>query len=169
MGGVTSAVPHLSEFEVSIRLRQTAGREHRRWLIIWNALVDPRPASEIALHTDVSVATVHNVVSRSNKFGPQAIEGREHGIRRRCYLTKEEEAEFLKPFLEVAPTGEICVAGLITEAAKHSWTIQSITPWCTACFTEMDGGKSYLARLIPKPKSKRRRPLKTLPPTRSRD
>ena len=30
MGGVTSAAPHLSEFEVSIRLRQTAGREQRR-------------------------------------------------------------------------------------------------------------------------------------------
>ena len=64
MGGVTSALPHLSEFEVSIRLRQTAGREQRRWFVIWNALVDPRPASEIAIHTDVSVSTVHNVISR---------------------------------------------------------------------------------------------------------
>ena len=68
MGVVTSALPHLSEFEVSARLKQTAGREHRRWLIIWNALVDPRSASEIALHTDVSVSCVHNVVSRYNKL-----------------------------------------------------------------------------------------------------
>lgn len=118
MGGVTSALPHLSEFEVSIRLKQATGREHRRWLVIWNALVDPRPASEIALHTDVSVATVHSVVSRYNRFGPEAIEGHEHGIRRRCYLSKEEEAEFLKPFLEVAPTGEICVAGPLKEALE---------------------------------------------------
>ena len=118
MGGVMSALPHLSEFEVSVRLKQTTGREHRRWLIIWNALVDPRSASEIALHTDVSVSCVHNVVSRYNRFGPQAIEGREHGIRRRCYLKKDEEAEFLKPFLDVAPTGEICVAGPIKEALE---------------------------------------------------
>src|SRR4030066_310298 len=102
MGAVTSALPHLSEFEVSVRLKQTVGREHRRWLIIWNALVDPRPASEIALHTDVSVSTVHNVVSRYNRFGPQAIEGSEYGIRRRCYLKKDEEAEFLKSFLDGA-------------------------------------------------------------------
>jgi len=119
MGVVTSAARHLSEFEVSLRLRQTAGREHRRWLIIWNALVDPRPASEIAIHTDVSVSTVHNVVSRYNRFGPQAIEGREHGIRRRCYLTKDEEVLFLEPFLEIASTGEICVAGRIKQALEE--------------------------------------------------
>jgi len=119
MGGVTSAEPHLSEFEVSIRLKQTAGREHRRWLIIWNALVDPRPASEIAMHTDVSVSTVHNVVSRYNRFGPKAIEGREYGIRRRCYLTKDRETLFLKPFLEIAPKGEICVAGRIKQALEE--------------------------------------------------
>jgi transposase len=119
MGGVTSAAPHLSEFEVSIRLKQTVGREHRRWLVIWNALVDPRPASEIALHTDVSVSTVHNVISQYNRFGPKAIEGDEFGKRRRCYLTKDEEAELLKPFLEIAPTGEICVAGPIRQALEE--------------------------------------------------
>ena len=119
MGGMTSALPHLSEFEVSIRLKQTSGREHRRWLVIWNALVDPRPATEIALHTGVSVATVYSVVSRYNRFGPEAIKGHEYGIRRRCYLSKEEEADFLKPFLEVAPTGEICVAGPIKEALEQ--------------------------------------------------
>ncbi len=118
MGGVTSALPHLSEFEVSVRLKRTTGREHRRWLIIWNALVDPRPASDIALHAAVSVSCVHNVVSRYNKLGPQAIEGREYGIRRRCYLKKDEEAEFLKPFLDAAPTGKICVAGPIKEALE---------------------------------------------------
>jgi transposase len=119
MGGVTSAAPHLSEFEVSIRLRQTAGREQRRWLVIWNALVDPRPASEIAVHTDVSVSTVHNVISQYNRFGPKAIEGRERGIRRRCYLSRDQEAEFLEPFLEIASTGEICVAGRIKEALEE--------------------------------------------------
>jgi len=119
MGGVTAAVPHLSEFEVSVRLKQTTGREHRRWLIVWNALVDPRPAAEIALHADVSVSLVHSVVSRYNRFGPEAIASRDKGIRRRCHLSREEEAEFLKPFLEIAPTGEICVAGPIKQALEE--------------------------------------------------
>jgi len=82
-------------------------------------LVDPRPASEIAIHTDVSVSTVHNVISRYNRLGPKAIEGCENGIRRRCYLSKDQEAEFLKPFLEIAPTGEICVAGRIKQALEE--------------------------------------------------
>jgi len=119
MGGVTSAQAHLSEYEVSKRLRKTTGREHRRWLIIWSALADPRPAWEIAIHTDVSVSTVHNVISRYNRFGPKVIESSENGIRHRCYLTKEQEAELLKPFLEDASTGQICVAGRIRQALEE--------------------------------------------------
>lgn len=119
MGGVTSGLPHLSEFEVSIRLKQTTGREHRRWLVIWNALVDPRPALEIALHTGVSFAIGNSVVSRYNRFGLEAIRGHEQGIRRRCYLRKEAEAEFVTPFLEVAPTEQLCVAGPIKDALEQ--------------------------------------------------
>ena len=119
MGRVTSAKPHLSEFDVSVRLKQTVGREHRRWLVIWNALVAPRRAKEIALHVDVSVSTVHNVISQYNRFGPEAIEGDEFGKRRRAYLSKEEEAEFLRPFLEPASAGEICVAGQIKKALEE--------------------------------------------------
>lgn len=119
MGGVTSARPHLSEFDLSIRLKETRGREHRRWLVVWNALVDPRPAGEIAVHTGVSVSTVHNLISRYNRFGPKAIEGSEFGKRRRAYLSKDREAEFLKPFLELAPAGEVCVARRIRKALEE--------------------------------------------------
>jgi transposase len=59
------------------------------------------------------------VISRYNRFGPEAIEGHEKGIRRRCHLSKDEEAEFLKPFLEIAPAGEICVAGPIKQALEE--------------------------------------------------
>ena len=103
---------------MSIRLRQTAGREQRRWLVIWNALVDPRPASEIAIHTDVSVSHVHNVISRHNRFAPKAVESCDNSIRRRCYLSKDEEAEFLKPFFGLAAAGEICVAGQIKRSLE---------------------------------------------------
>ncbi len=79
-------------------------------------LLDPRPATEIAMHTDVSVSTVHNVVSPHNRFGPRAIDGRGYGIWRRCYLNRDQQALFLKPFPEIAPKGEICVAGRIKHA-----------------------------------------------------
>jgi transposase len=119
MGRVTSAKPHLSEFEVSLHLKETTGRENRRWLVVWNALVDPRPAREISIHTDVSVSTVHNLISQYNRFGPKAIKGDEFGKRRRAYLSKDQEAEFLEPFLEPASNGEISIAGPVKRALEE--------------------------------------------------
>ena len=66
MGRITSVRPHLSEYEISERLKLTTSRAHRRWLVILNAFVDPRTANQIALHTGVSVSTVHNVISSYN-------------------------------------------------------------------------------------------------------
>jgi transposase len=119
MGGVTSALPHLSEYEISKRLRQTTGRERRRWLIIWRALVDPRPASQIAIHKDVSASAVHNVISPHSRFGPKAIKSSGKSQRHRGHWSKEQEADLLRPFLEAAPTGGICVAGRIKQALEE--------------------------------------------------
>ncbi len=118
MGRVTSVRPHLSEYEISERLKLTTGRAHRRWLVIWNAFVDPRTASQIARHTGVSVSTVHNVVSIYNRNGPGALEASRESKRRRCYLSKTEEAEFLATFLDQAGAGQICVAGRIKQALE---------------------------------------------------
>jgi hypothetical protein len=45
-----------------------------RWLIIYNALVDPRPAEEIATHCGVSTTTVHNVIAAYSRRGVEAVE-----------------------------------------------------------------------------------------------
>jgi transposase len=120
MGRVTSAAPHLSAEEIARRLKESIGtREHRRWLIIWNALVDPRSASEIAKHTGGSENTVHDLVSRYKRFGVQAIEAPRSSKRRRCYLSKEEEVIFLSPFLEKAKSGEIATAAEIRGALEE--------------------------------------------------
>ena len=59
------------------------------------------------------------MISQYNRFGPKAIEGNEFGKRRRAYLSKDQEAEFLEPFLELASKGEICVAGRIKRALEE--------------------------------------------------
>jgi transposase len=119
LGRVTSAKGHLSEYEISDRLKGTVGRENRRWLVIWNALVDPRPAIEIARHTGVSVSTVHNLISLYNRYGPFAVERAKESKRRRCYFSREEEAKFLSSFLGEASFGEICVAGRLKLALEE--------------------------------------------------
>ena len=65
MGKVTKSIPHLSKEEVQERIKGTVGFWRvQKWLVIWNALVDPRHAGEIALHTGLAEQSVHNLISR---------------------------------------------------------------------------------------------------------
>jgi transposase len=141
VGRVTSVKPHLSGYEISERLKLTTGRAHRRWLVIMNAFVDPRTANQIALHTGVSVSTVHNVVSSYNRYGLEAVDGSKESKRRRCYLSKTEEAEFLATFLEQAGAGQICVAGRIKQALEIIWSMRFMTLRFTGCLIETVGGR----------------------------
>src|SRR5919201_5872865 len=86
MARVTHAAAHLSIEEVKKRLK-TDPRPwcRQRWLIIYNALVEPRKAEEIARHCGVSKATVHDVISRYNRLGVAAIETPGKGGRRHQY------------------------------------------------------------------------------------
>ena len=90
MARVTRAAAHLSIEEVKSRLK-TDPRSwcRQRWLIIYNALVEPRKAEEIARHCGVSKATVHDVISTYNRLGVVAVETAGKGGRRHQYLTRE--------------------------------------------------------------------------------
>src|SRR5215469_15923353 len=117
MARVTRAASYLSLDEVKKRMRtDPRAMSRQRWLIIYNALVEPRPAEEIARHCGVSKATVHAVISRYNRLGVAAIETPGKGGRRRHYLTLEEEKEFLAPFFAQAERGEIATVGQIWQA-----------------------------------------------------
>ena len=91
----------------------------QKWLVILNALVDPRPAGEIALHTGLAEQSVHNLISRYNRLGPEAVEGPGKGGRRRCYLTWDEEAAFLESVRQAALTGQIATVAEIKEALER--------------------------------------------------
>jgi transposase len=88
-------------------------------LIIYNALVEPRKAEEIARHFGVSKASVHGVISTYNRISVAAVETAGKGGRRRQYLTLEEEKAFLAPFFEQAQAGEIATVAQIWQAFEH--------------------------------------------------
>ena len=117
MGRVTRAAPHLPVDEVKKRAK-TDPRSwcRQRWLIIYNALVDPRPASEIATHVGVAVDTVHQVISKYKRFGVAAVETAGKGGRHKEYLPIEHERQVLAPFFAPAQTGELATAGEIKRA-----------------------------------------------------
>lgn len=60
MGRISRALPHLSAESLKQKFRTAKNFwQQQKWLVIYNALVDPRSADEIAKHTGVSVSTVH--------------------------------------------------------------------------------------------------------------
>jgi transposase len=114
---ITRAASHLSVDEVKERMNTDVRpwvRQH--WWIIYNALVAPRKAEEIALHTGVSTATVHRVISTYNRQGPTAMETPGKGGRRHQYLTLPEEKALLTPFFAQAESGEIATVAQIQRA-----------------------------------------------------
>src|SRR5260370_7118824 len=114
---ITRAASHLPVDEVKERMNTEARpwvRQH--WWIIYNALVAPRKADEIALHTGVSATTVHRVISTYNRLGPTAVETPGKGGRRHEYLTLEEEQQFLAAFFSRAEAGEIATTAEIWRA-----------------------------------------------------
>jgi len=117
MARITRAAAHLSLEEVKNRSK-TDPRPwcRQRWLIIYNALVDPRKAEDIARHCGVSKASVHAVISSYNRLGVAAVETRGKGGRRSGYLSVEEEQEFLAPFFERAERGELATTAEIWRA-----------------------------------------------------
>jgi transposase len=120
MGKITKSIPHLSKEEIQERIKATVGFWRvQKWLVVWNALVDPRPAGEIALHTGLAEQSVHNLISRYNRLGPQAVEGPGKGGRRRSYLSWDEEASLLESFKQGALTGQIATAAKIKEALER--------------------------------------------------
>lgn len=117
MSRITRAAPHLEAEAIKMRVREDPRTWVRlRWLIIYNALVDPREATEIATHTGTTVSMVHQVISSYNRLGISAVETPGKGGRRRQYLSLEEERAFLAPFFGQAEQGEIATAGEIKRA-----------------------------------------------------
>jgi transposase len=117
MARITRAAAHLTLEEVKKRMTTDPRPLYRQhWLIIYNALMAPRKAEEIARHCGVSKATVHAVISSYNRLGVAAVETAGKGGRRRGYLSLQEERAFLAPFFERAERGELATTEEIWRA-----------------------------------------------------
>jgi len=120
MGRVTRAFGHLSEEEIRQRIREAkTAWTGQKWLVILHATVDPIAAKEIALHVGVGKGTVHNLISDYNRFGPDVVEGIGRGGRRNSHMTREEEAEFVAPFIAMAEKGQIVVGSQIGKVLEE--------------------------------------------------
>jgi transposase len=117
MGRVTRAVEHLRVEEIDERIkRATEAWRMRRWQVMRCALVNPKPAAEIALEVGLARQTVHNLVAAYNRHGPSALETAGKGQRQRAYLSLEQERAVVEPFLKQSEVGQVST-GLPIKAA----------------------------------------------------
>src|SRR5512135_3238221 len=115
---ITRAASHLSTGEVKERMRTDARPWVRRhWWIVYNALVAPRKAEEIALHTGVSATTVHRVIATYNRLGPAAIDQSAKGGRHHEYLTVEQ----IKSAWEAEVKQEVHSSSVYRLLDRHGW------------------------------------------------
>lgn len=134
MARVTHAAPHLSLAEVKNRMRTDQRADWRqRWLIIYNALVEPRSAEEIARHCGVSKATVHAVISRYNRLGVAAIETSGKGGRRRHISPWKKKKHSSLPFLRKPSVGRLRRWGKSGERSNNASGTKSMTVPSTGC------------------------------------
>lgn len=128
MGRISRALPHLAAAAVKQKFRTAKNFwQQQKWLGIYNALVDPRAAEEIAKHTGVSVCTVHQVISEYNRYGEIAIKTPGRGGRRSSYLSLAAEQEFLTPFIAQAKQGNISTTATI-QCAFEQRVGESVAP-----------------------------------------
>jgi transposase len=117
MSRVSRVLPHLTDTELKEKITTAVNaRCQQKWMIVYNALVAPRPASEIAQSTATSVRTVHQVISDYNRLGIAAIETVGRGGRRNDYLNWDEEVTFLEPFMPQSAQGLLTTIQTIHQA-----------------------------------------------------
>lgn len=120
MSRVSRVQPHLSETALKEKITTApSARIQQKWMIVYNAFVDPRPAAEIAEHTATSLRTVHQVIADYNRLGVAAIETVGQGGRRNQYLTWEAEVLFLEPFEANTLRGELTTIQPIQQAFEQ--------------------------------------------------
>ena len=120
MGQVTQACPHLDLETVKQKVKLASSHwDKQKWLVIYNALADPRTSAEIALHLGVSQGFVRKVIQQYNRRGGSGLESPGKGGRRNCYLSWDAEKQLIDSFEEKASRGQIATAMQIKLAYEH--------------------------------------------------
>ena len=103
--------PWQSEKRLEAWVRQARSREeYQRRLAIWMTLTGPFPAHRVASLLVVSKQAVWLWVSQYNRQGPEGLQRRGRGGRRRAYLSLPQETALLRSLQRDARRGEVPTA-----------------------------------------------------------
>ena len=90
----------------------------KRRMAIWLTHTGKLHAPKVAEILDVSTQTIWLWIRQYNSNGPEGLERKGRGGRRWAFMTAEQEAEVLRPFINKARSG------LVTKAAEIRQIIQ---------------------------------------------
>ncbi|WP_009631412.1 helix-turn-helix domain-containing protein [Synechocystis sp. PCC 7509] len=111
MGQVTKACSHLEKETIKQKIKLASSHwDRQKWLVIYNALADPRLSAQIARHCGVSQGFVRKVIQQYNRTGEIGLSTPGKGGRRNCYLSWDEEKQLIDGFKEKARRGQIATA-----------------------------------------------------------
>lgn len=122
MARVSRVKPHLTEAEIKEKIATApTARCQQKWMIIYNALIEPRTAIDIAKHTATSLRTVRQVIADYNREGAGAIRTRKKPEKNpHAYLSFEEESSFLASFDDAAQQGHLTTIKAIQKSFEET-------------------------------------------------
>lgn len=137
---VSRVLPHLTEAEVKEKICTANNfRRQQKWWIVYNVLVEPRTAEEIARHTGTSVRDVHQVISEYNRQGASALETPGAGGRRISYMTQEQEKAFLASLESKAKRGELTTKAEINKPLSSKLDTKFTKAQFIGCWSGTNG------------------------------
>jgi transposase len=112
--------PWLSEKRLEAWVREARSREeYQRRVAIWMTFTGPFPAHRVASLLVVSKQAVWLWVSQYNHLGPDGLQRRGRGGRRRAYLSLPQETALLRSLQRDARRGEAPTARQVQEEVSE--------------------------------------------------
>ena len=103
--------PHLSVEQMFNWLQKSPDEAaHKRRMAIWMIHTGRLHAPKVAQILGISVQAVWLWTRQYNSKGPGGLDRKGRGGRRWAFLSKEREAELLKPFIKRAKSGDLAKA-----------------------------------------------------------
>jgi hypothetical protein len=148
VGRVTRAVGHLCVEDIDARIKRcTEPWRLRRWQVMRCALVNPRPAAELALEAGLARQPVHNVAAADTRQGPQVLETPGRGQRQRAYLRLVQDQAAVERFVKKGARGQVS-AGVQLNPAREKAAGQRVhTSTVSRVLTRPQGRK-----VVPRPR-----------------
>ena len=110
---------------------QNATDQHayKRLMAIWLTHTGNLHANKVAEILAVSTQAVWLWIRQYNKYGPKGLERKGRGGRRWAFLTIQQEAELIKPFIRKALTGNPPKADVIKQAVEQKLGVKVSKPY----------------------------------------